>query len=791
MSRQSNKALEKFNTPTADSIARKQAKELVDDEYNDIRRQIIRRQFDQVNLYNEIFDLNKNETGDILVEYKLMELFRTYINQINESRRRLGENRQNPFNDLIGAYNAFTSSLSSYVTLAQKKNSKVDVSSFQNELRESATLLQQLLDYALAMVSGNAPPVPVSAAPAITAVEAPGLVAEREDRRQPAPGLTEVSTRRLPAYEDEHPDNPFLQDGAVQGAFNRALARRQQRQEDGAVQGAFNRALERRQARQGLRPEILDPNTGLPYEGQGKAHGGSLFAPRPGPQAQPARNQPPGPGRLIVHNRNTGSYVWRDMSARARGGYRAFGSRRPTTYTGGNTDMFWKFMLGAGEGGKVPDMLMLKPTIPRYPTENDILELFNLLKEVQRGFVPNQPFRGNDSMTDAEKARQKGQLGAFEGAEKELTRKRSRISDDFAKKYYEIIENPPTNNEELDNYVKELQEIVKKFLDEYSRAKFKEQGDYRPQEQQELRRIAKSHNKLIEALTKEYRFGNGKAHGGRKGHGLLKDLVKALNDRQKQLDEEKARKKGGQAGFSMEKTREIVDQWPGFPYFVPPASKTGPMLKNPRSRVNNRTEANGKPKRICKMDMSAASIACRKGEDPPKRRGRPKKESPKEGGRFGRLFTSARPRPRPRPQPAPQININPIIIEKKEQEQEGGRRFKMTKMPKRKPAVIRKSVSRPKSKPSKTKIKINTTNIGNNLDEINELRKELKEMKKEKEEEEEKEQSPKEGGKKKRGRPKKSSPKEGGRCIKRMGKTYCGLGKKKAKKSGKPKYDVI
>jgi hypothetical protein len=694
MSRQSNKALEKFNTPTADSIARKQAKELVDDEFNDIRRQIIRRQFDQVALYNEIFDLNKNETGDILVEYKLMELFRTYINQINESRRRLGENRQNPFNDLIGAYNAFTSSLSSYVTLAQKKNSKVDVSSFQNELRESATLLQQLLDYALAMVSGNAPPVPVSAAQAVTAVEAPGLVAEREDRRQPAPGLTEVSTRRLPAYEDEHPDNPFLQDGAVQGAFNRALARRQ--------------------ARQGLRPEILDPNTGLPYEGQGKAHGGdmgdflkrfgmnfllnkrvgqgdggSLFAPRPGPQAQPARNPPPGPGRLHVYNRNTGSYVWRDMSARARGGYRAFGSRRPTTYTrGGNTDMFWKFMLGAGTGGRIPDMLMLKPTIPRYPTENDILELFNLLKEVQRGFVPNQPFRGNDSMTDAEKARQKGQLGAFEGAEKELTRKRSIISDDFAKKYYEITENPPTNKAELDAYVNELQEIVRKFLDEYSRAKFKEQGDYRPQEQQELRRIAKSHNKLIEALTKEYRFGRGKAHGGRAktdtNFGQLVAESEARNPRKKNCHYNtrgfliscsgKAHGKahGGQAGFSMEKTREIVDQWPGFPYFVPPASKTGPMLKNPRSRVNNRTEANGKPKtrgrpkKICPMDMSAASIACRKGEDPPKRRGRPKKASPKE-----------------------------------------------------------------------------------------------------------------------------QSPKEGGRCIKRMGKTYCGLGKKKAKKSGKPKYDVI
>jgi hypothetical protein len=77
-------------------------------------------------------------------------------------------------------------------------------------------------------------------------------------------------------------------------------------------------------------------------------------------------------------------------------------------------------------------------------------------------------------------------------------------------------------------------------------------------------------------------FGRGKAHG--KAHG-------------------------GQAGFSMDKTREIVEQWPNFPYYVPPSSKTGKMLNNPRSRVHIPTEGNGKPKR-----------------------GRPKKCSPKEGG---------------------------------------------------------------------------------------------------------------------------------------------------------------
>ena len=336
-----------------------------------------------------------------------------------------------------------------------------------------------------------------------------------------------------------------------------------------------------------------------------------------------------------------------------------------------------------------PSMLMLKPTTPRYPTENDILELFNLLKEVQRGFVPNQPFRGYASMTDAEKKRQKAQLSAFEGAEKELKTEQGIISNDFSRKYAEIIGNPPSNKAELDAYVNELQEIVRNFMNEYSKAKYSEQGEYRPKEQQELRRIAKSHNKLIEALTKEYRFGRGKAHGGIKtdtNFGKLMAEAEAKNPRKKNchyntrgfliscsgkahgktggrklgkqihdnllhiqrnagktggvaglefIPKLKPRKKGGQAGFSLDKTREIVDQWPGFPYHVPPASKTGPMLNNPRSRVNNRTEANG----------------------------RPKKSSPKEGGRFGRLFTAAKPRPRPPPRINQKISVNPVIVE--------------------------------------------------------------------------------------------------------------------------------
>jgi hypothetical protein len=48
------------------------------------------------------------------------------------------------------------------------------------------------------------------------------------------------------------------------------------------------------------------------------------------------------------------------------------------------------------------------------------------------------------------------------------------------------------------------------------------------------------------------------------------------------------------------------------------------MLNNPRSRVNNRTEANGKP---CRFSYDSGRMECPKE---PKARGRPKKSSPKE-----------------------------------------------------------------------------------------------------------------------------------------------------------------
>ena len=587
MPRQSNKALEKFNSPTAESIQRKQAKELVDDEFNDIRRQIIRREFDQVGLYNEIFDANREKFGDTLLEFKLMELFRSYINQIGESRRRLGENRPNPFNDLIGAYNAFTSSLSSYVDLAKKQNSRVDVKSYQDELRESAIQLQQLLDYALAMVSGVVPSMPVAAAPAVSAVEAPGLVAEREDRRR----RPQTMEQPPPPYEPEWRRNPLLQMPETEPEWRR---------------------------------NPLLP----PVPGRGKAHGGNI-------------------GDFL--KRFAINFALNKRVGQGNGGS-LFASREDfykihSKKTGGmNTDMIWKFLLGAGKafGGN-------------KPTEADILELFGLLKEVQRGFVPNQPYKGYSQMTDTEKKRQKGQLGAFEEA--------YRSTSDFSAAFLDLAEvlrpdrfievAPPENGltystEEIQTYKDNAERLIQDFITETSRSEYAQQGEYRPGEKEKLDKMLKDLNRKlndsIKTLTR-YGRGRGKAHGGMKTDTNFGQLVaesEARNPRKKNchyntrgfLISCSGKAHGGQAGFSLDKTREIVDQWPGFPYFVPPASKTGPMLDNPRSRVNNRTEANGKPgKRICRKDMSEASIACRKGEDPPKRGRPPRPTVSTEGGK--------------------------------------------------------------------------------------------------------------------------------------------------------------
>lgn len=581
MPRQSNKALEKYNKPTAESIQAKQAKELVDDEYNDIRRQIIRREFDQVNLYNELFNRETENFGDILLDHKLMELFNKYIQEIGESIRRLGENRPNPFNDLIGAYNAFTSSLSSYVDLAKKKNTKVNTKAFEDKLRESAIPLQELLNLALGMVSGAVPSVPVAApAPAPSYVNAlMGRPSNVSRDRLVREIIAEQEDRRRPAYEDEHPDNPFLADEAVQGAFDRALARRQQRQ-----------------------------------SGLGKAHGGSA--------ADFFKNF----AMNFLLNKRVG---------------------RGKAHGGMNTDFIWKLLLGAGKahGGN-------------KPTEDDILQLFNLLKEVQRGFVPNQPFRGVSAMTESEKKRQKSQLDTFEGA--------YATTSDFSAAFMDlaellrsdrlISERPPENGvsysaEEIQSIKDAAEHAIQEYINETSRSEYAQKGEYRPGEKtkldNELKKLNKELDKTIKVLTR-YGRGRGKAHGNHPktdtNFGQLMADAEARNPRKKNCHYNtrgfliscgKGKAHGGQAGFSIEKTREIVDQWPGFPYHVPPASKTGPMLKNPRSRVNNRTEANGKPRRICKRDMSAEAIACRKGEDPPKR-GRPRKlspKSPKEGGK--------------------------------------------------------------------------------------------------------------------------------------------------------------
>lgn len=60
----SNTAMNKFNEPTPASLSRKQEMELVENEFNDPRKTVIRRLFDQTSLYNELFDKNRIKFSD-------------------------------------------------------------------------------------------------------------------------------------------------------------------------------------------------------------------------------------------------------------------------------------------------------------------------------------------------------------------------------------------------------------------------------------------------------------------------------------------------------------------------------------------------------------------------------------------------------------------------------------------------------------------------------------------------------------------------------------------------------
>ena len=143
----SNSSLNKFNAETPASLSRKQEKELVENEMNDARKQVIRREFAQTALYNELFDRNRMKFGDITLEYKLNSKLQEYLNSIEKAKLKLQEGMPSPYNDIYGAYSTLVSELNAYVSSDKTKTADVNV--WLTAIRQSADELNRLLDMGL------------------------------------------------------------------------------------------------------------------------------------------------------------------------------------------------------------------------------------------------------------------------------------------------------------------------------------------------------------------------------------------------------------------------------------------------------------------------------------------------------------------------------------------------------------------------------------------------------------------------------------------------------------------
>jgi len=143
----SNTAMNKFNEITPASLSRKQEMELVENEFNDPRKTVIRRLFDQTALYNELFDKNRIKFSDTALEYALNKELNDYIGSIEKAKLKVEEGMPSPFNDIFGSYSKLVSSLRSYISSDKTKTADINV--WLTSIRESGNLLDQLLTLAL------------------------------------------------------------------------------------------------------------------------------------------------------------------------------------------------------------------------------------------------------------------------------------------------------------------------------------------------------------------------------------------------------------------------------------------------------------------------------------------------------------------------------------------------------------------------------------------------------------------------------------------------------------------
>jgi hypothetical protein len=142
----SNSALNKFTKETPELMKRRAEQQLVVNEFNDARSQVIRRLFDQTALYQELFD--KNQTmGNTIIEMDINKALTKYLKSIELAKVKVEENEPKPFNDIFGAYSNAVTSINSYINSTGQR--PAIAKNYTQTLASSAPLLFELYNLGL------------------------------------------------------------------------------------------------------------------------------------------------------------------------------------------------------------------------------------------------------------------------------------------------------------------------------------------------------------------------------------------------------------------------------------------------------------------------------------------------------------------------------------------------------------------------------------------------------------------------------------------------------------------
>jgi len=137
----SNSALNKFNKETPESVERRQFQELVANEFNDARSQIIKRLFEQSATYAELFDKQRT-LGNTVVAFSLGKELGAFKDSIERAKVKLEENEKRPFNDVLGAYSKVISAINAYINSTGARAG--EVAGLVGEIRNLAPAINDL-----------------------------------------------------------------------------------------------------------------------------------------------------------------------------------------------------------------------------------------------------------------------------------------------------------------------------------------------------------------------------------------------------------------------------------------------------------------------------------------------------------------------------------------------------------------------------------------------------------------------------------------------------------------------